>query len=96
MKIVRLSVLVAIATLSFNSNAQEKKEQEKPVAEKSAPVQSNGNAEAMRRNLNYPNAVNPATNNNQKYDKGKGRVESSHPENNLSNSYNRKQIEPKK
>src|SRR5690349_3449368 len=63
-KIIRLSILIALATFSISANAQEKKEKEKPAAEKSATVQSNGNAEAMRRNLNYPSAVNPANNNN--------------------------------
>jgi hypothetical protein len=94
MRIFKLSALLVLSTFSFVAISQEKKEEPKQAESKS--TKSNGNADAMRRNLNYPNAVNPATNNIQKYDRGNGRVESDHPKENLGNSYTRKNYEGKK
>lgn len=53
----------------------------------------NGNGDAMKVNLNEPNATNPARNNCQRYEKVNDSrmlpIETSHPEKTLSNSYNR-------
>jgi hypothetical protein len=52
---------------------------------------SAGNAELMRHNLNEPNAVNPAMNNNQNYErKHSPPIETSHPDVDLANKYSRK------
>ena len=101
MKTLKISALIAFTCISLTSFSQEHKEAPKATektkhATESKPTQSNGNAEAMRRNLNYPNATNPADKNNQKYDKGTGRIENEHPKENQSNSYTRKNIEGKK
>jgi hypothetical protein len=93
MKIFKLSAILMLSVFSFAAIAQEKKE---PTKQNENSAKSNGNADAMRRNLNYPNAVNPATNNNQAYDKGTGRIQNDHPKDNLGNSYTRKNIEGKK
>jgi hypothetical protein len=59
--------------------------------------ESNGNGKAMEQNLNEPNAVNPAKDNIQKYDRGNSKkVESSHPKSNLGNKYNRSSFEGSK
>ena len=53
-----------------------------------------GNGAAMSYNLNVPNAINPAMDNIQKYEKeGKMTVKNEHPESDLSNKYNRNSIE---
>ena len=99
MKIVKLAAVLAISFLTLTVVAQEKKEAKKEEPKKEEPAkatQSNGTAEAMRRNLNYPNATNPANNNNQKYDKGTGRVESSHPDDNMGSHYTNKNYQEKK
>ena len=81
--LVCFCLAVSIAQEATNKNSQ--------------PKERNGNAEAMRRNLNYPDAVNPARHNNQRYDRGTGRIENDHPEKSLSNSYtNRRYLEEKK
>ena len=50
---------------------------------------SAGNGKAMEVNLNEPNAINPAMDNNQKYEKC-GKIEkNNHPEENMGNRYNR-------
>lgn len=54
--------------------------------------QSNGSAEAMRTNINYPNATVPAKDNGPDYERIKNgvaqRIETCHPEKSLSNTYN--------
>jgi hypothetical protein len=98
MKIVKLAAVLAISFVTLTVVAQEKKEA-KTEAKKEEPAKAatgNGNAEAMRRNLNYPNATNPANNNNQKYDKGTGRVESTHPDDNMGSHYTNKNYQEKK
>ncbi len=98
MKILKISTLLVFATISISAIAQEKKEANTAAhpAKETKATTSNGNAEAMRRNLNYPNATNPSDKNNQKYDKGTGRIENEHPKENMGNSYTRKNIEGKK
>ena len=50
---------------------------------------STGNAKMMSRNLNEPNAINPATHNMQNYEhNNSGRIESKHTEDDLANKYN--------
>jgi hypothetical protein len=99
MKITKLAAVLALSFITVGIVAQEKKQATKEkttTSEPATPGKSNGNADAMRRNLNFPNATNPADHNNQKYDKGTGRVENIHSEDNLGNHYNRKQLEEKK
>jgi hypothetical protein len=48
-----------------------------------------GNAKLMQHNMNEPHVINPAKNNNQKYEKGEVKIETEHPDKNLSNQYNR-------
>jgi hypothetical protein len=54
---------------------------------------SNGNGQAMEQNLNFPNAVNPAKNNNQSHEKVKNnvsqKIKTDHPKKNLGNTYNK-------
>lgn len=56
-----------------------------------------GNGNAMKNNLNEPNAVNPAMNNIQSYEKeGIVLKRNNHTESDLSNSYSRKFFEEAK
>ena len=56
-----------------------------------------GNGNAMKNNLNFPNAVNPAMDNIQKYEKDGVVLDmNNHPEMNLSNNYNRSTYKGKK
>ena len=101
MKIFKITVIAAVACFGFHTvNAQHqeaaKKESPKQETKAASETKGNGNAEAMRRNLNYPNATNPADHNQPPYDKGTGRVESGHSKDNLGNSYTRKALEQKK
>ena len=56
-----------------------------------------GNGNAMKNNLNVPNAVNPSMDNIQSYEKDGVVLEmNNHPETDLSNNYNRSTYEGKK
>jgi hypothetical protein len=56
-------------------------------------TESFGNAELMRENLNFPNAVNPAMNNFQKYEKDGIMLDrNNHPKEDLGSKYNRERI----
>lgn len=56
-----------------------------------------GNGNAMKTNLNEPNAINPAMDNIQSYEKdGVVMNKNNHPESDLSNKYNRKFFEETK
>lgn len=56
-----------------------------------------GNGDAMKYNLNEPNAVNPAKDNSQNFERKGGEIErNNHPENDWSNDYNRIRLEAKK
>lgn len=48
-----------------------------------------GNGDMMKVNLNEPNAINPAMNNNQSFDRGNGHIKTDHPDKDFANKYNR-------
>ena len=88
MKKLKLSIILVLTLGCIVSIGQAVKENNNS---------SVGNGNAMKANLNEPNAVNPAMDNIQSYEK-KGVVldMNNHPETDLSNSYNRNTYEGKK
>ena len=88
MKKLKLSILISLSLTAFVVIAQ---------AVKLDFNSSIGNGKAMENNLNEPNAVVPAMDNNQKYERdGVVLDKNNHPEKNLSNTYNRSSYEGKK
>ena len=51
-----------------------------------------GNARLMQHNMNEPHIINPAKDNNQRYEKYDQRIKNEHPEKNLSNHYTTKRF----
>lgn len=85
MKKLKLSILIALLLVALIVIAQTVKQD----------VNSSvGNSKAMEYNLNEPNAVNPAKDNIQKYEKeGVVLDKNNHPQTDLSNNYNRNSFE---
>ena len=88
MKKLKLSIIIAFSLVCIAAIGQAVKENNNS---------SLGNGNAMKANLNEPNAVNPAMDNIQSYEK-KGVVmnKNNHTESDLSNKYNRKFFEEAK
>ena len=86
MKKLRLSAVVILSFACIVALAQAIRDVNSSV----------GNGKAMEHNLNEPNAINPARDNIQKYEKDGIIEKNKHPEKSLSNSYNTKLFEEKK
>ncbi len=87
MKKIRLIAILVLSTAALYVFAQ-------TVADVNSSV---GNGDAMKTNLNEPNATSPARNNIYNYEKdGIVRDMNIHPDNDLANSYNRSSYEDKK
>jgi hypothetical protein len=81
MKKVKVKLTIAVLFLgSLVAIGQAAKE------DKSSSV---GNGKAMEENLNFPNAINPADNNNQGYERCGVMPAYIHPDVDMSNKYNR-------
>ena len=88
MKKLKLSIILVLTLGCIVSIGQAVKENNNS---------SVGNGNAMKANLNEPNAVNPAMDNIQSYEKNGVVLDmNNHPETDLSNSYNRNTYEGKK
>lgn len=88
MKKLKLSIILALTLACIVAIGQAVKENNNS---------SVGNGNAMKANLNEPNAVNPAMDNIQSYEKdGVVMDMNNHTESDLSNKYNRKFFEEAK